>query len=833
MTETSQTFQRRKDFLCLTVQDEHAMRSLHDALGTQAHGFVEGFYRHLLSFPEMRALLPDDEALHRLKTLQMRYFLRLTKGTYDEAYGDERQHVGLAHARIGLSPGWYLGAYSHYLTELLPRITRLPGLTPEQRNDAIQALIKVVLLDIGLAIDSYITHRDTLITELRDYGAAFAHLPHGTLVVTDELNVVFANQAFAQLAGQTPMALAKGDPLPAFMDVGSLPALVKQALQHQHAKGRSQLHFHAQALAIPVSITVHSLQQPDGHAQPRLLITVEDLRKQEQLNRDLLNAQEVANIGTWLSYFDGKPSLTPQAARILGWPVGQPFEFADLLGCVHAEDRAYADAQWKEGLATGRYAFEMRIQDGTSVRWVDALGTIERDATGKPVRGYGTLLDITERKRTEQRMKKLAFFDALTGLPNRFHGIDLAQRLLDIAGQRGQQATVLFVDLDRFKEINDSQGHLVGDDLLAEVARRCERTLGGDGVVARLGGDEFMFVRTLAEGNDAMALAHEFCSTLASPLRVDDLCFEVRASVGVALYPMHGHSVDELLQRADIAMYQVKTQGGGNCQLYDAQMGHRLQRRIALGAKLEEALAQSRLELHFQPKIAIDSYALYGVEALARWHDEEWGWVSPAEFIPVAEERGLIIALGDWSLDAAARQWRAWSSAGIAQPPVIAVNVSAAQMMSDAFSERALAIMRTHDVSPRFIELEITESALMHDPAKAKRVASQLVEQGFTLSIDDFGTGYSSLARLQSFPVSRLKIDMSFVRGMLSEPGSLAIVTAVIGLAHALKLRTVAEGVETQSQLEKLRDLHCDEVQGYLFSKAVPAAELARDWLPL
>ncbi|WP_238707705.1 putative bifunctional diguanylate cyclase/phosphodiesterase [Comamonas testosteroni] len=475
----------------------------------------------------------------------------------------------------------------------------------------------------------------------------------------------------------------------------------------------------------------------------------------------------------------------------------------------------------------------MRIQDGTSARWVDALGTIEHDVTGKPVRGYGTLLDITERKRTERRMEKLAFFDALTGLPNRFHGIDLAQRLLDIAGQRGQQATVLFVDLDRFKEINDSQGHLVGDDLLAEVARRCERTLGGDGVVARLGGDEFMFVRTLAEGNDTMALAHEVCSTLASPMRVDDLCFEVGASVGVALYPTHGHSVDELLQRADIAMYQAKTQGGGNCQLYDAQMGHRLQRRIALGVKLEEALAQSRLELHFQPKIALDSYALYGVEALARWHDEEWGWVSPAEFISVAEERGLIIALGDWSLDAAARQWRAWSSAGIAQPPVIAVNVSAAQMMSDSFSERALAIMRAHGVSPRCIELEITESALMHDPAKAKRVASQLVEQGFTLSIDDFGTGYSSLARLQSFPVSRLKIDMSFVRGMLSEPGSLAIVTAVIGLAHALKLRTVAEGVETQSQLDKLRDLHCDEVQGYLFSKAVPAAELARDWLTL
>lgn len=610
MTETAQSFQRRKEFLSLNAQDEKALQNLHDALDGEAHGFVDGFYHHLLSFPEMRALIPDDAALARLKGLHIRYFRSLTAGVYDDAYGEGRQHVGLAHAHIGLSPGWYLGGYSHYLIELLPRLARLPGLRGADPAAVTQALIKVVFLDVGLTIDSYIAQRDGLIA---------------------------------------------------------------------------------------------------------------DLREREQLTRDLLAAH--------------------------------------------------------------------------------------------------------------QRLQKLALYDTLTGLPNRTHGMALALRLLDDAGQRGQRAVVLFVDLDRFKEINDTRGHAVGDEVLIEVARHCQRTLGSDGVLARLGGDEFMFARILADGEDTLALARQICGTLCSPMAAGNQRFEVGASAGVAIYPEHGQSVDELLRHADIAMYRAKAQNGGQCLQYDDDMGRQTQRRIALGTRLEKALADERLQLHYQPKAVLASGALCGVEALARWHDAEWGWVSPAEFIPVAEERGLIGTLGDWSLTAAARQWRAWRDAGVPNPPMIAVNVSPVQVMSDAFADRALSIVQAQGVSPAVIELEITESSLMQDPVKARRVASRLVEHGFTLTIDDFGTGYSSLARLQNFPVSRLKIDMSFVRSMLTDPGSLAIVTAVIGLAHVLQLRTVAEGVETQSQLDRLRSLQCDEAQGHLFAQAMPADALERDWL--
>lgn len=693
-----ESFQRRKDFLGLTVQDEQVLQHLHEAFGEGAPGFVDSFYRHLLSFEEMRVLIPDDAALERLKAQQIRYFHSLTAGRYGEAYGNDRRRVGLAHARIGLPPSWYLSAYSHYLTELLPQLPLGQGV--EDRAAALQALIKVVFLDIGLAIDSYIELRDTLIAELRDYGSAFAHLPYGTLVVTETLEVVFANQAFACLTGCTLEAL-QGRRLDTLMDVGCLSHLVRHAQLHQHAEGVARLHPHGQARAIPITATVHALDAAGG--QPlRLLLTTEDLRERE----------------------------------------------------------------------------------------------------------------------------RLASFDTLTGLPNRLHGLRLARQLLDEAHRSGRQAVVLFADLDRFKEINDTQGHAVGDRVLAAIAQRSQQLLGEGGVLARLGGDEFMFARLLAEGEDAQTPAWQAHGALAGPVAVDELQFGVGASIGAALYPAHGQGVDELLQRAHMAMHRAKTQGGG-CLLYDESLGHRL----ALGTRLEVALQQSLLELHYQPKIDLATGQLCGVEALARWHDAQWGWVSPAEFIPVAEERGLIAALGDWSLDAAARQWRAWREAGMAQPPPIAVNVSAMQMMADAFAERALAIVRAHGVPAQAIELEITESALMHHPDKARHVASQLVEQGFALSIDDFGTGYSSLARLNDLPVSRLKIDMSFVRGMLAQPGNLAIVTAVIGMARALGLRTVAEGVETPEQLAKLRDLQCGEVQGWLFAKAMPAAELERLWL--
>lgn len=828
--ELSRDFQRRKDFLSLTAEDERALRRLQGLLGDEAPGFVEAFYDHLMSFSETRALIPDEATLSRLKKLQSGYFKSLVAGVYDRTYLEDRLRVGLVHAKVGLSPGWYLGAYSHYLTDLLPRIAHgIAGVPADELLATFQALVKVVFLDVGLAIDSYIAHRDELIADLRDYGAAFANLPYGTMVATADLKVVFANRAFEKLFGFAPNSL-RGCPLSNVMDVDNITTLINAALRQQNVRETLEVRPHHNPLAVPVSITAHLLPLSDAGQEQRLLLVFEDLREQTQLTRDLLNAQAVANIGTWQTHFDGHFALTPQAARLFGWPVAKPFTYADFLSCVHEDDRARVDGEWNTALKVGRFRFECRVHSSPGARWVEARGLIEKDSQGNAIRAYGTVLDISDRKATEQAMERLAFYDSLTGLPNRTNGMMLAQQMLDQARYRGQAAVVLFVDLDRFKEINDTHGHIVGDNVLAELATRFRAACAPEDVFARVGGDEFMCVYALAPDEDKLLRAQQLQQALTRPVLIDSLRFEVGASIGVATFPDQGENVEDLLKHADIAMYEIKARGGGS-HLYSNALGMKLERRISLGTKLANALAQSQLQLHYQPKVHLATGELRGVEALSRWCDENGQWISPGEFIPVAEERGLIGELGDWTLTQAARDIRQWQESGAVVIPRVAVNVSASQMMDESFAERAERLVRAQGVEPRMVELEMTESALMNEPEKARHVASRLVQAGFRLSIDDFGTGYSSLERLQSFPVFKLKIDMSFVRGMDTHSGNCAIVTAVIGMAKALKLETVAEGVETEAQAALLTQLQCDEAQGYLYSKAIPAGLLLQQWL--
>lgn len=824
------TFETRKRFLMLDAADEQALAKLHSAFGANGPGFVDGFYRHLMAYPQMRTLLPDGQALEQLKRLHTAYFQRLTAGDYGPAYAQNRERVGLTHARIGLPPGWYLGAYSHYLCELLPQVAGFAGLSPHEQTAALRALVKVIFLDMGIAIDTYMALRDELIAELRDYSAAFAHLPYGTLVVTAQMEVVFASQAFGQWLDVDARQLAD-TPLQQWLETGSLPRLVHQALRAQPAQDILEVRPLAQRLALPVAVTAHALPAQQPEAAARVLLTVQNLREQKQLQRDLVQAQEVANIGTWHTALDGRFDLTPQAARILGGAFGPEAGAGQLLDCVHPQDRALVQAKWQASVAQGAGVFLIRTCHTPLPRWVEVRCAFENDAQGIPVRGYGTVLDITERHLAEDHIRHLALFDALTGLANRQHGLDLLDGLLHQAHAQGGQVALIFIDLDRFKEINDTLGHSMGDRVLQAIARQAQTLLRPGDVLARLGGDEFMLARLLQPGDGPLALAAAMDALLQQPLQIDDRAWGIGGSVGVALYPDHADNVSALLHCADLAMYQVKARNGGYL-MYEAGMSERHTRSIAVAQRLKLALTDGQLALHYQPKVDIATGQLRGVEALARWHDAEWGWVSPGEFIPVAEERGLISALDAWCLESAARQWRQWHDAGWAEVPTIAVNISAVEIsLQDGFADRALALVQRHGVPPSAIELEITETALMCNAEKAEKTSRRLVEMGFSLAIDDFGTGYSSLARLHKLPLSRLKIDMAFIANMLADVGSMAIVTAVISMARALQLRTVAEGVETAEQFDTLRSLLCDEVQGYLCSRPLPPSELEQRWL--
>jgi diguanylate cyclase (GGDEF)-like protein/PAS domain S-box-containing protein len=482
-----------------------------------------------------------------------------------------------------------------------------------------------------------------------------------------------------------------------------------------------------------------------------------------------------------------------------------------------------------EGGMTWSDEYRFLRKDGGYAHVLDR-GYVIRDAAGKPLRMIRGMTDVTERKLAESRIEQLAFYDSLTGLPNRALLLDRLKQTLAAAERRGDRVALLFLDLNRFKEINDTQGHATGDDVLLEVARRFRATLRQDETVARIGGDEFLVVAQGVDQAGAARIAERLQQALAQPLAVRDQAFSVAASIGIAFYPDDGRCPDELLKHTDIAMYRAKAGKTSWC-FYRPEMGSELARRLEMAQRLEQALDRHALELYYQPQFDLHTRNLTGAEVLLRWTDSQWGALSPAEFIPVAEERGLMGRLGEWVLRAACRQLQAWRAAGFALPGRLAVNVDARQFEDPEFVSKTCAIVEAAGLTPEDFELEITESGVMADPERTVAQTEALQEAGFAIAIDDFGTGYSSLAYLKRFSVDTLKIDISFVRDMLSNGNDEAIVRTIIAMARSLGLTTLAEGVETGAQADRLRELGCDFAQGFHFGPPEPAGTFAGRWL--
>ncbi|HET7867094.1 MAG TPA: EAL domain-containing protein, partial [Burkholderiaceae bacterium] len=433
-----------------------------------------------------------------------------------------------------------------------------------------------------------------------------------------------------------------------------------------------------------------------------------------------------------------------------------------------------------------------------------------------------------ERQKTEERIRHMAHHDELTGLPNRALLRDrLAQALLR-AERQEHGVTVAFIDLDNFKLINDSLGHTAGDELLQTVSTRLLHCVRATDTVVRLGGDEFVAVLAdLPRTTDAVTpMLQRIIDTISRPVVLGDRDVQISCSMGLATYPADGASADDLLTNADAAMYRAKEMGRNNFQFYRAEMNGSRHQRLALQEGLRHAVARDELFLVYQPQVDLRSGRIIGVEALLRWRHPELGLVSPANFIPLAEESGLIVPIGDWVLQTACRQNKAWQDAGL--PPItMAVNVSARQFRQAEWIARVAQAMSTSGLPASWLELELTESLIMQDLKQAVEKMQQLRAMGLALAIDDFGTGYSSLGALKRFPLARLKIDRSFVQDIATDEDDKAIVMAVIELGHRLNLKVLAEGVETEEQLALLRQCRCDEMQGYLFSRPVPAAEVA------
>ncbi|GAB1388792.1 MAG: hypothetical protein AMXMBFR78_01580 [Rubrivivax sp.] len=429
--------------------------------------------------------------------------------------------------------------------------------------------------------------------------------------------------------------------------------------------------------------------------------------------------------------------------------------------------------------------------------------------------------DLTRQLAADQRIAELTHTDALTGLPNRRR---LAERVLEAATcsrRTGDGFALLLVDLDRFRQINDSLGHGAGDEVLRSVARRLQDCLRSGDEVARVGGDQFAMLARGVDPETVQTLARRLLNAVGQVCGDEDAPFTLTCSIGVALCPQHGRSIDELVRHAEAAMRAVKGAGRANFRLHQPRVQSDLRRAMRLDHAMRQALVSGRLRLNYQPQVVLESGRVIGAEALIRWRDPELGEVSPAEFIPVAEETGFIVAIGDWVLSQALRQAALWHERGTPLP--IAVNVSALQFRQPQFVDRVASMLAVSGLPPHLLELELTESILVRDADEALSRLQALSQLGVQLSIDDFGTGYSSLAYLKRFPIDKLKIDRSFVSGLPDDDSDVGIVRAILQMAQALGMKVIAEGVETELQRAFLKSEGCAFFQGYLFSPAIDA----------
>ncbi len=543
-----------------------------------------------------------------------------------------------------------------------------------------------------------------------------------------------------------------------------------------------------------------------------------------------------AHDGLWSWYPLSKElNVGQRLLTLLGYDENLVPDTYAWLELVHPDDRAHYNQSVSRHLKgeTPHFYCEYRVRARNGeYRWLAARGLALRNRRGKAYLMAGSVSDISERRAMEEQARFLAYHDQLTALPNRLLLADFLPKAMARAKRQDQLVAVLFIDLDRFKDINDSLGHEAGDFLLQVLAKRLKGNVRDSDIIVRQGGDEFIIVLAgLADVMDAHAVASKILYAVAAPVDHDgrELC--VTASIGITTFPEDGNSPDILLRNADTAMYQAKANGGNCLRFYTVEMNEAIQQRVKIEAGLRHAIEKNQLQLYLQPQFDLGSGCLSGCEALLRWRSDEGGFIPPDQFIPVAENSGLILPIGDWVIERALALLVEWHEAGLTVPQ-LAINVSARQLWRHGLSERLLGKMAAAGIAPAQLEIEVTESVFLRSDEDSLSELRQLAAAGIRLALDDFGTGYSSLSYLKMLPFQTLKIDRGFIREIESANGDDAsIVSAIIAMAGRLGMQVVAEGVETGAQRARLAEMQCDIVQGFLYSPALEASEFARRYL--
>ena len=702
-------------------------------------------------------------------------------------------------------------------------------------DEAVRQLLLEMALDISLALTSFArdAERRQIAEALCESECRFRDLyekaPLAYLSLDVEGNILEVNGAWLRLLGRTRGEVA-GTFIGDYLSDVSQQTLAQEFPKFQ-ASGRVDgplFHFvHKDETQRLLMLNGQVARDGDGHflrAHCILTDLTERLHSAEQLKLAATVFEQSAE-GILITDASHNILMVNRAFSIItGYSAAEALGKNPRLMSSGRHDESFFRGLWATVHADGYWQGEMWNRRKDNTIYPELLSISQVLGVDGTVSHYvGIFSDISEHKASQAHIQQLAHFDSLTGLPNRSLLADRVRQAISRVERSNETLALVFLDLDRFKNVNDALGHRIGDELLIQVAQRLKAVLRDEDTVSRLGGDEFILVLPGAQADGAAHVAEKVLKSIVQPYFIEAYELTITPSLGIAMYPADGDSYEALSMCADAAMYRAKQGGRNTFRFFTREMQERSDRTLQLENALRRVLEFGQLQLHFQPQISLESGEIVGVEALLRWQHPEMGAVGPSDFIPVAEDSGLILPIGEWVLRTAVRQMKAWIDAGLS-PQVMAVNLSAVQFRQARLPELVSQILDEFGLPPHCLELELTESVAMDNPLTAIAVMNELHARGIRMSIDDFGTGYSSLSYLKRFKVSKLKIDQSFVRDISSDPDDAAIVEAIIGLSRSLGLQTIAEGVETVEQLDFLRRKGCHEVQGYYYARPMAAA---------
>ena len=688
----------------------------------------------------------------------------------------------------------------------------------------------------AFGIYSDVTEQERSTQRQRQLGKAVETMQIGVTITDLSGKILYVNPAEAKMHGRTVEELVGSD-VSIFAPSGERRPMSPDQIQQMTSWQREATNVRKDGSTLPVSLLSDVVRDETG--EPAAIVTAsEDITVRVGAEKLLLESEEryalaarASQDGLWdWDLLNETLYLSPRWKAILGYEDGEVGPLPEeWLGRVHADDREALEADIESHRAghSPQLTSEHRLRqrDGEYC-WVSCRGLVVQDDSGTPVRMAGSISDITERKEAEQQLFHDAFHDALTGLPNRALFTNLLKRSIGHAKRNSQRRyAVLFLDLDRFKVLNDSLGHSYGDRLLVALSQRLEACLRPGDTVARLGGDEFiLLLDDIAEPADATRVADRVKHSLEAPLKLGEHEVFTSASIGIALGSASYEEPEDVIRDADLAMYRAKSRGKGRYEMFDKEMHLNAVALLRLETDLRRALERGELEIFYQPIILLETKRISCFEALVRWQHPSRGLLNPGVFVPLAEETGLIVPLGRLVLEGACRQIREWQIKFPSDPPLsVSVNVSPREISQPDFVEKVLETIHAVDLDPGCLKLEVTEGVLMESADTNVTVLRRLADEGVHMLIDDFGTGYSSLSYLHRFSVDTLKIDRSFVDALAGAEENVEIIRTIITLARALGMTVIAEGVETEDQHKRLRELDCEEVQGFLFSKAVDA----------